>query len=390
MPISSGREQRRTAPSSRCGRGRRGSRAPGRMPRYFSAIRSSSESASSRAVAPLAARLAVQPLRERLGQPVGQRLGHDRVVVVELGLEAARDLVGAEARGDRERADVVAHAARARRHVVGQAADTGRCRCSAAAGAASGSARRSRVRDSSSKSTRSSPSLHAGQKPYTPRARSSPPSISLRSSARPLLEELARGRALRRAVEDRGEAALELPGGEEEGPVDQLRELGERHVVEHAPADELGRRDGRPRRTRARRARARVGERDQRPLEPRRVREPQPLLRRAVRAVELGPLRRRRARSTAPPPRATRPARARSAARTAARSSPRCAASRWSRRRSGAAASKPWRCISFATCTISSSDGVIRPERPIAWQPSARAVSRMRAAGTITPRSITS
>ena len=50
----------------------------------------------------------------------------------------------------------------------------------------------------------------------------------------------------------------------------------------------------------------------------------------------------------------------------------------------------PWRCISCATCTISSSDGVIRPDSPIMSADSARAVSRIRSAGTITPRSTTS
>ena len=40
----------------------------------------------------------VQIRRERFGQPIGQRLHEDRVVVVVLALEAARQLVGAEAR----------------------------------------------------------------------------------------------------------------------------------------------------------------------------------------------------------------------------------------------------------------------------------------------------
>ena len=47
----------------------------------------------------------VQLLGERLGEAVGERLDHDRVVVVVLGLEARGELVGAEAGGDRERAD---------------------------------------------------------------------------------------------------------------------------------------------------------------------------------------------------------------------------------------------------------------------------------------------
>ena len=50
----------------------------------------------------------------------------------------------------------------------------------------------------------------------------------------------------------------------------------------------------------------------------------------------------------------------------------------------------PWRCISLATCTISSSDGVIRPDSPIMSALSRRAVSRIFSHGTMTPRSITS
>ena len=50
----------------------------------------------------------------------------------------------------------------------------------------------------------------------------------------------------------------------------------------------------------------------------------------------------------------------------------------------------PSRSISDATWTISSSDGVISPDSPMMSALTSRAVSRIRAAGTITPRSITS
>ena len=50
----------------------------------------------------------------------------------------------------------------------------------------------------------------------------------------------------------------------------------------------------------------------------------------------------------------------------------------------------PRRSISFATPTISSSDGVIRPETPTMSHASSAAVSSRVSAGTITPRSITS
>ena len=57
-------------------------------------------------------------LREGLGEAVGERLDHDRVVVVVLRLERGGELVGAEPGGDRERAEVVS----LRSDVVGEAA----------------------------------------------------------------------------------------------------------------------------------------------------------------------------------------------------------------------------------------------------------------------------
>jgi hypothetical protein len=51
---------------------------------------------------------------------------------------------------------------------------------------------------------------------------------------------------------------------------------------------------------------------------------------------------------------------------------------------------KPWRSISVAKCTISSSEGVISPDRPIRSASTSRAVSMIFCAGTITPRSMTS
>jgi hypothetical protein len=66
---------------------------------------------------PLAPRRPVQELGESLREPIGQRLDHDRVVVVVLGLVASSELVGTMD-GDAEGTDVVI----ARRDVVGQAA----------------------------------------------------------------------------------------------------------------------------------------------------------------------------------------------------------------------------------------------------------------------------
>ena len=46
---------------------------------------------------------------------------------------------------------------------------------------------------------------------------------------------------------------------------------------------------------------------------------------------------------------------------------------------------KPWRSISDATWVISSSDGVMSPDRPIRSASISIAFSRIRAAGTMTP-----
>jgi hypothetical protein len=60
----------------------------------------------------------VQVLRECLGEAVGERLDHDRVIVVVLGGETRRELVGADPGGDRERPQVVSRGS----DVVGEAA----------------------------------------------------------------------------------------------------------------------------------------------------------------------------------------------------------------------------------------------------------------------------
>ena len=72
------------------------------------------------AVAPLAARALVQPLGERLGQAVGERLHHDRGVGVVLALVARDQLVDAEPRGHGEGPDPVGEPRLARRHEVGE------------------------------------------------------------------------------------------------------------------------------------------------------------------------------------------------------------------------------------------------------------------------------
>ncbi len=62
----------------------------------------------------------MQEFGEGLGQPVGDRLGHDRRVVVVLPLEVGGQLVAADAGRDGEGADVIGPAAVERGDVVGQ------------------------------------------------------------------------------------------------------------------------------------------------------------------------------------------------------------------------------------------------------------------------------
>ena len=102
----------------------------------------------------------MQLLGERLGQAVGERLGHDRVVVVVVFLEARDELLDADARGDGEAADVIVTPVR--RDEVGQrevlAGFVSCCWRSVWK-------RRCSPRDSSAYSSMSSPSRFAGQKP---------------------------------------------------------------------------------------------------------------------------------------------------------------------------------------------------------------------------------
>src|SRR5262249_50035946 len=53
-----------------------------------------------------------------------------------------------------------------------------------------------------------------------------------------VVEELARGVTVLRVLQDRGKFSAQLPGREEERPVDVIRDLLERDVVDDAPPDE--------------------------------------------------------------------------------------------------------------------------------------------------------
>ena len=120
------------------------------MPRYFSSIRSSFVSFSFWPIAPVAAGLLVQLFGERLGQPVGQRFDHDRVVIVVVRLELLHQFLECRSRPSRRthrgnralpRLD--------RRDVVGQAAEASsapRAPIAAAASASGSASRRPRRR----------------------------------------------------------------------------------------------------------------------------------------------------------------------------------------------------------------------------------------------------
>ncbi len=71
-------------------------------------------------VAPLAPHPSVHHLGERLGQPVGEGLDHDRRVVVEEALVRLGEVVGPDARRHGERAHVVDQPRLARSDEVGQ------------------------------------------------------------------------------------------------------------------------------------------------------------------------------------------------------------------------------------------------------------------------------
>ena len=66
----------------------------------------------------------MQALGKRLGQPIRQRLDHDRVVIVVVGFIVGGQLVDPQARGDGEGADVVAAAAVERGDKIGQGPET--------------------------------------------------------------------------------------------------------------------------------------------------------------------------------------------------------------------------------------------------------------------------
>ena len=288
------------------------------MPRNRSAI-SCSVGSFGPGLVPRAARDLVQVLRERLGETVGERLDHDRVVVVVLGGEAGGELVGAEAGGDRERAQEVVRPARR-----------------SPRGSGSGASRRSRSAGGGSRSA--FPRRRRRRHPRRPPARSRTRLVACNNrslddpveQALGVVPELAR-RRLRRGS----------PGTSPSAPrrgrrtASRCSRAASRDRPPLAPPGEL--RHGQVVEGDAMAVLARALKRQQRLALLLGVEVAQPLLVDAVLAVEaLAPLgieqrlRRRRRR-------ARRRGRGRPAASTRARSAPPCAGARSSRRRSGAA-----------------------------------------------------
>ena len=178
------------------------------MPRKRSATRSSSGELLVGRV-PLAARALVQPLGERLGEAVGERLDDDRRVVVVLGLVPGGELVGAVDRRPRTRRCGRRSARRSRRG----SGSAGRRRGRPAGGGSRSACRRP--------TTTSSPSALRRPEAVDAARAAAGRSATISSSTRQrVVVELAR----RRLVEDRRELALQVPGVEEELPVDVRHE----------------------------------------------------------------------------------------------------------------------------------------------------------------------
>src|SRR5438552_13376034 len=156
----------------------------------------------------------VEVLGEGFGQAVGQSLDHDRAVVVVLGRESAGKLIHPEARRDGEGPDVI----------VGWGDEV----------------RERKVRlvvaviDLLPKHREADAVVERDVVAVCPRRPETvdasrlqpPPGLDLVEQLLGVAEELPRGRALRRAVEDGRAVAPELPRVEEEAPVALLAQRG--------------------------------------------------------------------------------------------------------------------------------------------------------------------
>ena len=171
----------------------------------------------------------VQPLGERFGETIGQRLGQDRRVVVVGVLEAIDHGLLADTGGDRESADIVGQSAGARRDEIGKR-DVG-----AAFTAGKLLPQRMQCRNR----------LHprfvgedqnvvafAVRRPQSEHGAGLEPSFAgdLLEHGLRVVEQAARRVADCGVVEDRRIFAVEFPSGEERRPVDEVDELRDRNV----------------------------------------------------------------------------------------------------------------------------------------------------------------
>ena len=175
-------------------------------------------------------------LGKRLGEAVGQRLGQDRGVIVIGVLEAFDHGFFAEAGGHRERADIVAQAARPRRDEIGER-DIG-----AALATRELLTQRMQGRDRLV-------SLLIAKNQNIVALAVRRPEADDGAGAKPLLgdhllqhrlrigEQAARRLADGRVLQDRRIFAVELPGGEERRPVDVIDKLGDRDVGQRMRAE---------------------------------------------------------------------------------------------------------------------------------------------------------
>jgi hypothetical protein len=171
----------------------------------------------------------VEVLGEGLRETIGERLDHDRLVIIVLGLESRDERVGAQPGGDRKRTEVVAAAALNRRHEVGERSigfvvgDDLLLSKHVETDALGG------------------PGLVLIEDDVVANRRGRPEPVSA-ACGQPVLAndaveqrlgivvQLSRGRAVLRVIENPRHPSLQLPRVEEERPVDEGHELGEPHL----------------------------------------------------------------------------------------------------------------------------------------------------------------
>ena len=176
----------------------------------------------------------MQQLRERLRETVGERLDHDRAVVVVVRLIPRDELVDADAGRHREATEGVLQLRLRRRDEVGE-------RAVRAVVAVVGLLPEHREQPAAVEHDVVSASARRPE-PVDPLCGDRPVAHDLVEQLGRLPVQLPRGLAVLRMVEDLREPALELPSGEEERPVDERPELLERRLHD-ARTGERRRRD---------------------------------------------------------------------------------------------------------------------------------------------------